>query len=430
MLDMKFIRDHTDLVKACLRNKGSDADLDELLALDERRRAIIGQGENLKRQRNEASQAISKLKRAGEVADAQIGAMRAVGDRIQELDRELTELEATIQRVLLETPNLHHPSCPLGVDEGDNQEVARWNVPRAFAFAQKPHWELGEQHGIIGFAEGVKISGSRFYTMRGLGARLERALIDFFLDLHIERHGYTEVLPPVLVRTECMVGTGQLPKFAEDAFHIPSDDLWLIPTAEVPVTNLHREEIIEPGRLPLKYVAYTPCFRREAGAAGKDTRGIIRVHQFNKVEMVLLVEPEGSYEVLEQLTRDACEALEALELPHRVVAICTGDLGFTRAKGYDVEVWMPAAERYVEISSCSNFDSFQARRANIRFRREPKAKPEFVHTLNGSGLAVGRTVAAILENCQNEDGSITLPTALRPYMRGVETIGSNQPELP
>jgi seryl-tRNA synthetase len=344
------------------------------------------------------------------------------------LDADSRQVEGALDRKLLEIPNIHAPDVPIGEDETANVEVVRQGEPRQFDFEPKPHWEIGEALGIIDFERGAKISGSRFYALRGAGARLERALISFMLDRHTERHGYTEIFPPFLVRSECMTGTGQLPKFGEDAYHIESDDLWLVPTAEVPVTNLHREEILDAAQLPIKYAAYSACFRREAGAAGRDTRGIIRVHQFNKVELVKFTTPESSYAELESLRGDAEAILELLGLPYRTVALCTGDLTFSSAKTYDVEVWFPSQNTYREISSCSNFEAFQARRAGIRYRpleNGKPGKPEFVHTLNGSGLAVGRTLAAILENSQNADGSVQVPSALRPYLGEMEVITRN-----
>jgi len=380
----------------------------------------------LKRQRNEVSQQVAKLKKDGADASGIIEETRHLGDKIAALDADARETEASLEAHLLELPNFHAPDVPIGESEDDNREVSRWGEPREFDFEPKPHWEIGEALGIIDFERGAKISGSRFYVLRGAGARLERALIALMLDTHTEKHGYEEVFPPFLVRSECMVGTGQLPKFGDDAYHIPSDDLWLVPTAEVPVTNLHRDEILEAAQLPIKYTAYTACFRREAGAAGRDTRGIIRVHQFNKVELVKFTTPETSYAELESLRANAEAILQVLELPHRTVELCTGDLTFASAKTYDVEVWLSGQAAYREISSCSNFEAFQARRAGVRYRpldENGKAgKPDFVHTLNGSGLAVGRTLAAILENYQNADGSVTIPAALRPYMGGLETI--------
>lgn len=419
-----MIRERPDWVKERIRLKGDnvDAEIDRILELDRQRREIIAEVEALKHERNVVSEEIARRKRLGEPVEELVEKMRDVSDRIKVLDEKLSENERELNSLLLIIPNLPHESVPVGEDESGNVEVMRWGEPRQFDFEPKPHWEIAQRLGIIDFERGVKLSGSRFYVLVGLGAKLERALISFMIDLHVEKHGYTEVFPPFMVRRDCMIGTGQLPKFEIEAYVCERDDLWLIPTAEVPVTNLHRDEILDREMLPLKYVAYSACFRREAGAAGRDTRGIIRVHQFNKVELVKFVEPERSYEELESLVRDAVEVLELLGLPYRVVEICTGDLGFAASKKYDPEVWMPAQGRYVEVSSCSNFEDFQARRANIRYRPAKGAKPRYVHTLNGSGLAVGRTLAALLENYQQEDGSVIIPEVLRPYMGGVERI--------
>jgi len=418
-----MIRDNTDWVRTALRNKGADVRLvDELLDADERRRRLLREVEQLKHTLNRTSQEISRLKQSGQPVDDKVASMRELSDQIKALDAEVREREQEIETLLLNIPNVHHPSVPVGASEAENVEVRRWGEPPQFSFPPKPHWEIGEQLGIIDFQRGVKISGARFYVLKGLGARLERAIIDFMIDLHVREHGYTEIYPPVLVRPECMIGTGQLPKFGEDAFHCEVDDLWLVPTAEVPVTNLYRDEILEADELPIYHVAFSPCFRREAGAAGKDTRGMVRVHQFDKVEMVKFVTPETSYEELESLVGNAEAVLRALGLHYRIVEMCTGDLGFTAAKKYDPEVWFPGQNRFVEVSSCSNFEDYQARRANIRYRPQPGAKPRFVHTLNGSGLAVGRTFAAILENFQNEDGTVTIPAVLRPFMGGIERI--------
>lgn len=422
MLDLKYLRLNPEEARRCLKNKGSSANVDEVLALDEKRRDRLFQVEELKAQRNRVSEEISALKKAGNDAEALITEMRVAGDRVKAMDDEMREIERQLNELLLNLPNIHHHSAPVGEDETANVERKRWGEPRSFSFAPRPHWEIGESLGIMDFERAVKISGARFYVLKGTGSKLERALINFMIDLHVSEHGYTEFWPPVLVKSECMVGTGQLPKFGEDAFHCELDDLWLVPTAEVPITNLHRDEILEPGTLPLKYVAYTACFRREAGSAGKDTRGMTRVHQFDKVEMVKFVEPRNSYVELESLLKDAEDVIRALELPYRVVEICTGDLGFTASKKYDPEVWMPGQDRFMEVSSCSNFESFQARRAEIRYRPEKGAKPQYVHTLNGSGLAVGRTLAAVLENYQQADGSVAIPNALQPYMGGIGRI--------
>lgn len=419
-----MIRERPEWVKEQIRSKGDnvDAEIDRILELDRQRREIIAEVEALKHERNIVSEEIARRKRLGEPVEELIEKMRDVSDRIKVLDAKLSENERELNSLLLIIPNLPHKSVPIGEDESGNVEVMRWGEPRQFGFEPKPHWDIAQRLGIIDFERGVKLSGSRFYVLTGLGAKLERALISFMIDLHVEKHGYTEIFPPFMVRRDCMIGTGQLPKFEIESYVCERDDLWLIPTAEVPVTNLHRDEILDREMLPLKYVAYSACFRREAGAAGKDTRGIIRVHQFNKVELVKFVEPERSYEELESLVRDAVEVLELLGLPYRVVEICTGDLGFAASKKYDPEVWMPGQGRYVEVSSCSNFEDFQARRANIRYRPAKGAKPRYVHTLNGSGLAVGRTLAALLENYQQEDGSVIIPEVLRPYMGGIERI--------
>jgi len=425
MLDLKFIRDNPETVRKTLLNKGVEADLEGLLQIDKRRRELLTQVEELKRLRNETSTEINKRKKAGEDTHEMIHRMREVGQQVKALDAQVVEAEDRVQELLYDLPNIYHQSVPLGKDESENPEVKQVGKPPELDFPPKPHWDVGEQLGILDIAAGAKISGSRFYVLRGAGARLERALIGFMIDLHVREHGYEEIWPPVLVRQECMVGTGQLPKFGEDAYHCEIDDLWLVPTAEVPVTNLHRDEILTGDSLPLKYVAYTPCFRREAGAAGRDTRGIIRVHQFDKVELVKFCTPETSYDELDALLANAETVLQRLGLHYRVVEMCTGDLGFTAAKKFDPEVWMPGSNRYVEISSCSNFESFQARRANIRFRAAKGERVQFAHTLNGSGVAVGRALAAVLENYQQEDGSLLIPAALRPYMGGTEVIEPN-----
>ena len=416
MLDLKFVRENPDRVREAVRLKGEgDVDVDAILALDERWRRNLQELEALRAERNRVSEEIGRLKKAGEPAEDRIAQMREVGDRIAAVEAEVRELQAEIERLLLNLPNLVHPDVPVGAGEEDNVEVRRWGEPRAFDFEPKAHWDLGRDLGILDFERAARITGSRFTVFWAEGARLVRALIHFMLDLHTREHGYLEVLPPFMVSRQSMTGTGQLPKFEEDAFRVEPGDYFLVPTAEVPVTNLHRDEILPADALPLKYVAYTPCFRAEAGAAGRDTRGLIRQHQFDKVELVKLVKPETSYDELESLVADAEEVLRRLGLPYRVVLMCTGDTGFTAAKKYDIEVWMPSYGRYVEISSCSNFEDFQARRINLRYRPAPDARPRFVHTLNGSGLAVGRTVAALLENCQQADGSVAVPEALQPY---------------
>ncbi len=424
MLDLKFIRAHPERVREALRRRREEAPLQELLEVDQAWRSVLQQVENLRARRNEESEAIARLKREGRHGEAEqrAAAVREVGQALKELEARARDLEQRLQGLLLTFPNIPHESVPEGDSEADNVEVRRWGTPRAFAFPPRPHWEIGEALGILDFERAAKVSGARFSVSRGPGARLERALINFMLDVHTQEHGYVEIFPPFLVNRESMVGTAQLPKFAEDMFKCEGTDYYLIPTAEVPVTNLHRDEVLDARQLPIKYVAYSACFRAEAGAYGRDTRGLVRQHQFNKVELVKFVTPESSYDELERLVEDACEILRRLELPYRVVQMCTADVGFAAAKKYDPEVWMPGVGRYVEISSCSNFEDFQARRANIRFRREGASRPEYVHTLNGSGLAVGRTVAAILENYQNEDGTVTIPEALRPYMGGMRRI--------
>lgn len=423
MLDVKILRAQFEEVKEKLMQRGGDlANIDRFEQLDKERRRLIAEVEELKSKRNDVSQQIAALKREKKDAEPLIVQMREVGDRIKQMDEHIRQLEEELNALLLSIPNIPHESVPVGQSEEDNVEVRRWGEPRSFSFEPKPHWDIADQLGLLDFERAAKVAGSRFVFYKGLGARLERALINFMLDIHLDEFGYEEVLPPYLVNRASMIGTGQLPKFAEDAFHLDSEDYFLIPTAEVPVTNLHRDEILSADDLPLYYAAYSACFRAEAGSAGRDTRGLIRQHQFNKVELVKFVKPEDSYEELEKLTRQAETILQRLGLPYRVVALCTGDLGFSAAKTYDIEVWLPSYGTYREISSCSNFEAFQARRANIRFRRDPKAKPEYVHTLNGSGLAIGRTVAAILENYQQEDGSVVIPEALRPYMGNRDVI--------
>lgn len=422
MLDLKFIRKNPDVVRSALAKRGATFDLDALLALDAAWRQKLFTVEQLKNCRNTVSEEIAALKREGRPADHLIAEMRELARRIKDLDEEAKRLEEEIQGLLLEIPNIPHISVPFGRDERDNQVVRTWGEPRRFDFDPRPHWEIGERLDILDFARAGKVTGTRFAFYKGAGARLERAVINFMLDLHTQKHGYTEIFPPFLVNAASMVGTGQLPKFAEDMFKVEGKDYYLIPTAEVPVTNIFREEILDGADLPIKFVAYSACFRAEAGAAGRETRGLIRQHQFNKVELVKFCRPEDSEGELEKLTRDAEEVLQLLELPYRVVVLCTGDLGFSAAKTYDIEVWLPSYGGYKEISSCSSFTDFQARRAGIRYRPHPRAKAEFVHTLNGSGLAAGRTVAAILENYQERDGSVTIPRVLRPYMNGMTCI--------
>jgi len=423
MLDLRLIRKDPDLVRKSLRNRGEDtAPLDEVLTLDEEHRKLLAEVEELRAQRNKASQEIAAYKRQGQDPGELMEQMREVSDRIKELEGEIRELSDRINGLLLRMPNIPHSSVPIGPTEAENVEVRRWGEPRQFDFEPKPHWDLGAELGILDFERAGKVTGARFVFLKGLGARLERAVINFMLDLHTKEHGYTEIFPPFLANEASMIGTGQLPKFGEDMFKTEDPGYYLIPTAEVPVTNYHRDEILDGDDLPLYYVAYSACFRAEAGAHGRDTRGLIRQHQFNKVELVKFVKPEDSYDELEKLVGNAEAVLQRLGLPYRVVMMCTGDVGFAAAKKYDPEVWIPSYDRYVEISSCSNFEDFQARRANIRFRRALGEKPEFVHTLNGSGVAVGRTVAAILENYQLPDGSVEIPEALRPYMGGLERI--------
>ena len=423
MLDIKLLRANFAEVKEKLQHRGEDlTDLGKFEDLDQRRRDLIVEAELLKSKRNEVSQQVAALKREKAPADHLIVEMREVGDKIKVLDDELRSVEETLDNLLMSIPNIPHESVPVGETEDENVEIKKWGQVRDFEFEVKPHWDVADHLGILDFERAGKVTGSRFVFYKGLGARLERALMNFMLDLHVDEHGYKEILPPYLVNRASMTGTGQLPKFEEDAFLIESEDYFLIPTAEVPVTNLHRDEILSGDELPIRFAAYSACFRSEAGSAGRDTRGLIRQHQFNKVELVKFVKPEDSYEELEKLTSDAERVLQLLELPYRVLSMCTGDLGFTAAKKYDIEVWIPSYGTYREISSCSNFEAFQARRANIRFRRDPKAKPEHVHTLNGSGLAIGRTVAAILENYQQADGSVVIPNVLRPYMGNKEVI--------
>ncbi|KIO74306.1 MULTISPECIES: serine--tRNA ligase [Bacillaceae] len=423
MFNIKLLRENFEEVKAKLQHRGEDlGDLEKFGELDQKRRTLIVETEQLKKKRKDVSAQIAVLKKENKDAEDLVVEMREVGDQIKELDEELRVIEEELNALLLSIPNLPHETVPIGDTEDDNVEIRKWGELPQFDFEPKPHWDVATELGIIDFERAAKVTGSRFVFYKGLGAKLERALMSFMLDLHTEQHGYTEMLPPYLVNRASLTGTGQLPKFEEDVFLVEKKDYFLIPTAEVPVTNYYRDEILSAKDLPAKFAAYSACFRSEAGSAGRDTRGLIRQHQFNKVELVKFVKPEDSYDELEKLTNDAEKVLQLLGLPYRVVAICTGDLGFTAAKKYDLEVWLPSYNTYREISSCSNFEDFQARRANIRFRREPKAKPEFVHTLNGSGLAIGRTVAAILENYQQKDGRVRIPEALRPYMGGKEYI--------
>ena len=423
MLDIKRIRMDLDKIKAAMARRGEkDFDLDEVVALDERRREILQEVEEMRNRQKTVSKEIPKLKKEGKDVTEIMKEMKDLSDKIKVLDNELKNVEDKINYLLMRIPNVPHPDVPQGETDDDNVEVRKWGEIKDFDFEIKAHWDIGIDLGILDFETASKITGSRFALYKGLGAKLERAIINFMLDLHTEEHGYNEVLPPFMVNRESMTGTGQLPKFEEDVFKISDREYFLIPTAEVPVTNIHRDDILKEEDLPIKYVAYTPCFRSEAGAAGRDTRGLIRQHQFNKVELVKFTKPEESYEELEKLTKNAEKVLQLLNIPYRVVKICTGDLGFTAAFKYDIEVWMPSYNRYVEISSCSNFEDFQARRANIRYRVEETKKVEHVHTLNGSGLAVGRTLAAILENCQQKDGSVIIPEALRSYMGNTDKI--------
>lgn len=421
MLDLKFIRENPEIVRKAIADKGDKADLDQLLALDVTRREIIGAVESARAEQNRVTQQIAEMKKAKSDASAVIAEMRALSDRIRELEEKLRAAEEAIYQIQIRIPNVPHESVPVG-DPSHNQVVKQWGEIPKQDFKPVPHYEIAEKLNIVDFARAARISGSSFVGYRGLGARLERALINFMLDLHITKHGYTEISPPFVTKRDSMFGTGQLPKLEEDMYYIPSDDLFLIPTAEVPVTNLHREEVLDGEALPILYTAYTPCFRREAGTYGKETRGMVRIHQFDKVEMVKFVKPESSWDELEALLANAEEVLQLLKLPYRILALATGDLSFAAAKCYDIEVWAAGMEKWLEVSSCSNFADFQARRANIRFRPFKGAKPEYVHTLNGSGLALPRTVIAILENYQTDAGTVVVPEVLRPYM-GVDIIG-------
>ena len=420
MLDLKKLRSNTEEVKKALSNRGEDFYvnvIDEVIALYEERRKILVDVEALKKQRNEVSAEIPKRKKAGEDVTEVMAEMREIGDKIKADDAKVAELNDKINYIMLRIPNIPNPAVPEGETDEDNVEIKRWGEPTKFNFEPKAHWDLGTDLDLLDFERGGKVAGSRFTVYKGMGARLERSIINYFLDKHTFENGYTEVLPPYMVNRDSMTGTGQLPKFEEDAFKVENNGYFLIPTAEVPVTNMYRNETLEGDKLPIKHAAYSACFRAEAGSAGRDTRGLIRQHQFNKVELVKFCKPEQSYEELDKLVQDAESVLQGLGLPYRIVRICKGDLGFTAALKYDIEVWMPSYNRYVEISSCSNFEDFQARRANIKYKNSPKEKPQFVHTLNGSGVAIGRTVAAILENYQQEDGSVVIPEALKEYMR-------------
>jgi seryl-tRNA synthetase len=422
MLDVKFVRENIELVRQMLKSRQSDVDLEPFLALDETRRRILVDVEHKKHRRNVASEEISKLKKEKKDASSLVEEMKELGGQIKVLDEQFAEVEQKFRDLLLTIPNIPDSSVPVGRDEKDNKEVRTWGEKPAFDFKPKAHWEIGEGLGILDFERGAKITGARFTLYWGAASALERALISFMLDTHTRRHGYTEVLPPFMVNSASMRGTGQLPKFKEDLFKLDGWDYWLIPTAEVPVTNIHSDEILDESVLPRCYTAYTPCFRSEAGSHGKDTRGLIRQHQFNKVELVKFTRPEDSYPELERLLNDAETILKELGLHYRVVLLCTGDMGFSSSKTYDIEVWLPGQGTYREISSCSNFEDFQARRANIRFRRNGRNRTDLVHTLNGSGLAVGRTLVAIFENWQQEDGTVVIPEVLRPYMGNMKVI--------
>jgi len=422
MLDIKLIRNETEKVKKALSRRKEVVDIDGLLALDTQKRELLFKVEQLKQKQNDVSKQIPMLKKEGKDVAPIFEEMKALSAEIKELDDQVRELDEKITTIMYTIPNIPNDEVPDGDTDEDNVEIRRFSEPTKFDFEPKAHWDIGAELDILDAPTAGKVTGTRFTFYKGLGARLERAIINFYLDTHTEESGYKEIFPPYMVHRRSMMGTGQLPKFEEDAFKVMNTDYFLIPTAEVPVTNMYRDEILDGSKLPIKHVAYSACFRAEAGSAGKDTRGLIRQHQFNKVELVKFANPETSYEELEKLTRDAEKVLQLLGLPYRVVKICVGDLGFTAAKKYDIEVWMPSYNRYVEISSCSNFEDFQARRANIKFKNSPKDKAQFVHTLNGSGVAIGRTVAAILENYQNADGSVTIPEALVPYMGGKTKI--------
>ena len=423
MLDIKYILANQAEYAEMLKNRHHDFDLSVLAGLDERRRKIIGETEDLKAKRNEGSRKIGMAKNHPELdVNALKSEIKAMGDKIKELDSELAQVNEELTHHMMTLPNILSATTPIGNDENDNPVVRTWGEPKKFTFEPKPHWDIAEALGIMDFEKGVMLAQSRFTVLQGLGARMERALTNFMLDLHTKKHGYLEVEPPFMVRSAILEGTGQLPKFAEDLYRLQNDDLWLIPTAEVPLTNLNRESILEEKDLPKYYTAYTPCFRREAGSAGRDVRGLMRQHQFDKVEMVKVCTPETSYDELEKLTADAEDVLKILELPYHVVNLCSGDIGFGSAKTYDLEVWLPSQNKYREISSCSNCEDFQARRMGLRYRPADGGRPRFAHTLNGSGIAVGRTLIAVIENYQNEDGSITVPKALVPYMDGLEVI--------
>lgn len=422
MLDIKLIRSNPDILKKVVIKSKGKLDIDGFLSLDEKRRDLLFKVEQLKNKQNTDSKLIPQYKKEGKDVSSLMQEMKELSEKIKEMDLQVKDIDIELENIMLTIPNIPSEMVPTGESDADNVEVRRWGEPRKFGFEPKAHWDIGEALDILDFSTAGKVTGTRFTFYKGAGARLERALINFMLDMHIDKHGYTEVFPPFMVHRNSMIGTGQLPKFEEDAFKVAGTEYFLIPTAEVPVTNMYREQILDANSLPIKHAAYSACFRAEAGSAGRDTRGLIRQHQFNKVELVKFTTPETSYEELEKLTNDAEDILKALGLPYRVVKLCEGDLGFSSAMTYDLEVWMPSYNRYVEISSCSNFESFQARRAGIKFRRGPKDKPEYVHTLNGSGVAVGRTTACILETYQQEDGSVIIPEPLRKYMGGISAI--------
>jgi seryl-tRNA synthetase len=422
MLDLKMIRSNPDILKKALIKSKGKFDIDGFLSLDAKRRELLFKVEQLKNKQNTDSKLIPQYKKEGRDVKALMEEMKELSDTVKEFDTQIKDIDDEIDAVMLTIPNIPNDLVPNGDSDADNIEIRRWGSPREFDFEPKAHWDIGEDLDVLDFGKAAKVTGARFTFYKGAGAKLERALVNFMLDLHTEKHGYTEVFPPFMVHRNSMIGTGQLPKFEEDAFKVAGTDYFLIPTAEVPVTNMYREQILDAASLPIKHAAYSACFRAEAGSAGRDTRGLIRQHQFNKVELVKFTTPETSYEELEKLTNDAEEVLQLLGLPYRVVRLCIGDLGFSSAMTYDLEVWMPSYNRYVEISSCSNFESFQARRAGIKFRRDPKDKPEFVHTLNGSGVAAGRTTACILETYQQPDGSVVIPEPLRKYMNGASVI--------
>ena len=421
MLDIKILRQEPERIKDALKKRNNNLDIEPAIELDKKRRKILTEVEQKKAKQNEISKKIPQMKKAGENTDQIFAEMKELSSQIKSDDEKVRTIDEELRNFMLKIPNIPNSKVPIGADDNENVEIRKFNEPKKFNFEPKAHWDIGTKLDILDFERGTKIAGTRFTVYKGLGARLERAVIQFFLNTHTDESGYKEILPPYMVNRASMTGTGQLPKFEEDAFKVSNNGYFLIPTAEVPVTNLHRDEILDGAQLPIKYCAYSACFRAEAGSAGRDTRGLIRQHQFNKVELVKFVKPENSYDELEKLTNDAEKLLQKLGIAYRVVCLSTGDLGFSSAKTYDIEVWMPSYNRYVEISSCSNFEDYQARRANIKYKENPKDKAQFVHTLNGSGLAVGRTVAAILENFQNEDGSVTIPEVLVPFM-GIDKI--------